>query len=74
MTRHDVEERDDGWTVVDQITRLPISRSIPPLRSRLEAQALADFRNSMTKPTVESVRPRLQQLRLVWKALVGANR
>ncbi len=74
MNRYEIEERDGGWTVVDHVTRLPASGAAPTLRTRLEAQALADFRNSMTRPTAERVRPRLQKMRLLWKAIVGASR
>lgn len=74
MNRYEIEERDDGWTVVDHIARLPDSGPAPILRTRLEAQALADFRNGITTPTAERVRPRLQKMRLIWRAVVGAGR
>ncbi len=74
MNRYEIEERDGGWTVVDHIARLPDSGPAPTLRTRLEAQALADFRNGITTPTAERVRPRLQKMRLLWRALVGAGR
>ncbi|NKL74279.1 hypothetical protein GFM09_34640 [Rhizobium leguminosarum bv. viciae] len=74
MNRYEIEERDGGWSVVDHIARLPDSGPAPTFRTRLEAQALADFRNGITTPTAERVGPRLQQMRLLWRALVGTGR
>ncbi|MGZ2383465.1 hypothetical protein ACVIDN_004887 [Rhizobium brockwellii] len=74
MTRYEIEEHDGGWTVVDHTATLPAPGAAPTLRTRLEAQALADFRNGMAKPTAERIRPRLEKIRLLWKAILGASR
>ncbi|NKL96829.1 hypothetical protein GFL62_07195 [Rhizobium leguminosarum bv. viciae] len=42
-----------------------LSGAAPTLRTRLEAQAMADFRNGMAKPTAERIRPRLEKIRLL---------
>lgn len=73
MTRYEIEEQDGAWTLVDHMTRLPASGAAT-FRTRLEAQALADFRNGIAKPTAERIRPRLEKIRLLWKAVLGASR
>jgi hypothetical protein len=74
MTRYEVEMSDDQWVVIDRITGLAL-RSAPGERcTRLEAQALADFRNGIGSSTQERVRTRLQSIRLAWKAILGGRR
>ncbi len=74
MIRYDIQECDDGWTVVRHTAEQSAEGVSPILRTRLEAQALADFRNGLVVSTAERVRPRLQKMRLLWRALVGAGR
>ncbi|TBY42988.1 hypothetical protein E0H54_29240 [Rhizobium leguminosarum bv. viciae] len=73
MTKYEIEEHDGGWRLVDHMTRLPASGAATR-RTRLEAQALADFRNGIAKPTAERTRPRLEKIRLLWKVVLSASR
>lgn len=74
MIRYDIQECDDGWTVVRHAPEQSAEGASPILRTRLEAQALADFKNGLTLTAAERVRPRLQKMRLLWRSLVGAAR
>lgn len=72
MNRYDIERRnDDDWTVIDRLTGAPVPHLPEKLGSRLEAQALADFRNRLAIPQQERIRSRLDTLRLAWQALTG---
>jgi hypothetical protein len=72
MSRFEIAERDGReWVVVDRTTndvvQAPSKRSL----GRLEAQALADFKNGMAKPHQERIRSRLDAMRLAWRAVLG---
>lgn len=72
MNRYDIERRNDhDWTVIDRLTGEPVPHLPEKLGSRLEAQALADFRNRLAMPQQERIRSRLDTIRLAWAALTG---
>lgn len=60
--------------VIDRTAGLAVGSPSKGRRTRLEAQALADFLNGIQKPTGECVRTRLQALRGAWRTIVGAGR
>ena len=71
MARYEVEMSDDRWVVIDRTTGLALRNSSDERFTRLEAQALADFRNGIGTSTPERVHTRLQSIRLAWKAVLG---
>jgi len=74
MTRYEVERSDDRWVVIDRVTGLPLHTASDEKRTRLEAQAHADFRNGIGNMTQKHVHKHVQSIRLIWKAIVGAAR
>ena len=74
MSRYEIEHTDGRWMVIDRTTGLALASPSEGRSTQLEAQALADFRNGIQKPTHDRVRTRLQSLRLVWKTIVSAGR
>jgi len=74
MTRYEVEMSGDQWVVIDRITGLALRDGHSERCTRLEAQALADFRNGIGSSTEERVSKRLQSIRLAWKAILGGRR
>ncbi len=61
------------WSVMDRPTGKPIAdREGASERTRLEAQALADFRNGMLiPPAKERISSRLEKIRRAWELLSG---
>lgn len=74
MTRYEVEMSDDRWVVIDRITGLALRNGSDERSTRLEAQALADFRNGIGTSTQKRVHTRLQSIRGTWKAIFGRGR
>jgi hypothetical protein len=74
MTRYEVEMSDDRWVVIDRVNGLALRNASEATFTRLEAQALADFRNGIQTSTQERIQTRLQTIRLAWKAIVGTAR
>ncbi len=73
MPRYEVEMSDDRWVVIDKNTGLALRGDSGERATRLEAQALADFRNGIGIPTQKRVHTRLQAIRLAWKAILGGR-
>jgi len=73
MTRYEVEMSEDRWVVIDRVTGLALRTATDEKGSRLEAQALADFRNGIGQSTQKRVQTRLQAVRLAWKAILGSH-
>ncbi|RUM16952.1 hypothetical protein EFD56_21400 [Rhizobium phaseoli] len=72
MQRYDIQALENGmWSVVDHQTgRSIVDREGSSEKTRLEAQALADFRNGMLVPPArERTSSRLQKLRAAWAHL-----
>jgi hypothetical protein len=74
MSRYEIEHSDGRWMVIDRKTGIAFGVPSEDRGTQLEAQALADFRNGIQKPTDERVRTRLQSLRLAWRTIVSAGR
>ena len=74
MKRFEVEPSQENWIVIDRTTGASVSGLSATLSTRLEAQALADYRNALATPIPERVSSRVQLLRLAWKAVVGRAR
>ncbi len=74
MTRYEVEMSNHRWVVIDRTTGIALPNAPGERCTRLEAQALADFRNGIGSSTQERVRTRLQSIRLAWKAILGGRR
>ena len=74
MQRYDIQALENGmWSVIDHQTgRLLVDREGSSERTRLEAQALADFRNGMLVPPArQRTSSRLQKMRRAWERLSG---
>jgi len=74
MQRYQIQARENGaWSVIDHQTGKPIvDHEGSSGRTRLEAQALADFRNGMLAPPAqERLSSRLQKLRRTWALLIA---
>lgn len=72
MARFEVQQHGSNWLVIDHQTGAPVHDQ-PALRSRLEAQALADFRTGLAKPKALQIQSRLDRMRRVWKAVLGSE-
>jgi hypothetical protein len=73
MTRYEIEMSDDQWVVIDRTTGTALRNATGERCTRLEAQALADFRNGIGSFTQKRVRTRLQSIRLAWKAILSGR-
>ncbi|NKM57990.1 hypothetical protein CO662_33625 [Rhizobium anhuiense] len=75
MQRYQIQALENGrWSVIDHQTGKPIvDQQWSSERTRLEAQALADFRNGISAPPPQRISSRLQKLRRAW-ALLGRPR
>ncbi|WP_245306937.1 MULTISPECIES: hypothetical protein [unclassified Rhizobium] len=74
MQRYEIQALENGmWSVMDRQTgRRVADREGSGERTRLEAQALADFRNGMlARPAKEKISSRLQKLRGAWARLTA---
>ncbi|TBB32447.1 hypothetical protein ELH47_11155 [Rhizobium ruizarguesonis] len=74
MQRYEIQALENGmWSVMDRQTGKPIAdREGASQRTRLAAQALADFRNGMfVPPAKERVSLRLQKIRRAWELVSG---
>ncbi|MGO6904112.1 hypothetical protein ACCS96_28160 [Rhizobium ruizarguesonis] len=74
MQRFEIQALENGmWSVMDRQTGKPIAdREGASDRTRLEAQALADFRNGMLiPPAKERISSRLEKIRRAWELLYG---
>ncbi len=74
MTRYEVEMSENRWVVVDSITGSTLPNTSGERCTRLEAQALADFRNGIGTSTQKRINTRLQSIRLAWEAVFGWRR
>jgi hypothetical protein len=72
MTRFEVQQHGANWIVIDRETGNPV-HDHPGLRSRLEAQALADFRTGLAKPVSVQMQSPLDRARRLWKAVLGSS-
>ena len=75
MQRYQVQNLENGsWAVIDGKDGRAIDEHAgQPARTRLQAQALADFRNGISTPVHERTASRLQKLRLAW-GMITAKR
>ncbi|NKM22462.1 hypothetical protein GFM01_32875 [Rhizobium laguerreae] len=73
MQRYQVLPLEDGtWLVIDHQTGKPIvDQQWSSERTRLEAQALADFRNGISDPPQQRISSRLQKIRRALALLSG---
>jgi hypothetical protein len=71
LRRYEVQEANEGWLVADIDTGLPVRGLARPMKSRREAQALADFHNVIARPIDDRVQPRLESIRRALKAIFG---
>ncbi|ANL38281.1 hypothetical protein AMC79_PD00820 (plasmid) [Rhizobium phaseoli] len=72
MQRYDIQALENGmWLVIDHQTGSPlVDREGSTEKTRLEAQAWADFRNGMLLPPAkERMSSRLQKMRRAWELL-----
>jgi hypothetical protein len=74
MSRYEIEHTDGRWIVIDRMTGQAVGLPSHDRSTRLEAQALADFRNGIQKSTGERVQTRLHALRRAWRSVRGAVR
>lgn len=76
MQRYEIHEIENGmWAVVDHDTGKPlVDRNGLSERTRLEAQALADFRNGRWHPPRERVTSPLHWIRAAWMLLSELSR
>ena len=72
MARFEVQQHGANWIVIDHETGNPVHQH-PGLRSRLEAQALADFRTGLAKPKSVQIQSRLDRARRLWRAVLGSG-
>ncbi|NKM87982.1 hypothetical protein GFL54_27535 [Rhizobium laguerreae] len=75
MQRYQIQALENGsWAIIDHQTGKPIvDQQWSSERTRLEAQALADFRNGISAPPSQQISSRLQKIRRAW-ALLSAKR
>jgi len=74
MQRYEILALENGmWSVIDRQTGSSlVDREGATEKTRLEAQALADFRNGMLVPPArERTSSRLQKLRATWARLTA---
>ncbi|TBE87724.1 hypothetical protein ELG99_13150 [Rhizobium ruizarguesonis] len=75
MQRYRIQALENGtWSVMDHQTGKPlVDQQWSSERTRLEAQALADFRNGISAPPPQRISSRLEKIRRAW-ALLSAKR